>query len=240
MPDDKPIADLVVGDRFWLGYAQEMVKAALSAPDRRAEQLNNGIAWFWTVYSAAVLVVFSTRTQALPPALSVLLALPTALLMVAYWLASEVRAPILIEFDPRVPSEIEAAHRHAVLQKNRKLSVAAIVTGVAGACVVVAGILALLSTAHGNTDLHAYVGPKGSGKLMLFGTFPKGSIVRVSVRAFDAPVPTVELSQLQHASEKGEVLAEMTVPEARAYRVTATWNEEQVEKSITIHVKHDD
>jgi hypothetical protein len=240
MPDEKPLADLLVGDRFWLGYAQELVKAAVSAPDRRAEQLINGIAWFWTVYSAAVLVVFTTRSQAPPLWISIILVSPTVLLVVAYWVASRVRVPILIEFDPRVPSQIEAAHSQAVSRKNQLLSVAEGVTALAAVCVVAAGVVALFTGPTGKTELHGYVNREGAKKLLVLGTFPKEAVVRVVEAVKGAAVPVKELSQLQRASEKGELRTEIDVPEAEVYRVTATWNEEKVEKSITISVRRDD
>ena len=241
MADEKPLADLVVGDRFWLGYAQEMVKAAVSARDRRAEQLTNGIAWFWTVYSAAALVILTTRTPAPPLVVFVLLALPMVLLIVAYYVASMVRAPIRIEFDPRVPAEIEAAHRQAVLHKIRALTIAERVTGLAVVCVVVGILFALTTAAPPKTDLQGYVGGQGSDKLLLLGTLPKDAVVRIRVQsAGTTPTPAKEVSQLHRASATGELRAELDVPEAPAYRVTATWKEDMVEKSITIPVKRDD
>lgn len=241
MPDEKPLADLVVGDRFWLGYAQQMVKAAVAAPDRRAEQLTNEIAWFWTVYSAAALVFLTTRAQAPPLAVSVLLALPTVLLIVGYFMASRVRAPIQLKFDPRVPSEIEAAHRKAVSHKNRALTVAEVITGLAAACVLIGIVFALTATSSPKTDLHGYLGSQGSQKLLLLGAFPKEAVVRIRVQTpGTAAAPAKEVFLLHRASATGELRSELDVPEAQAYRVTASWNEGNVEKSITVPVKRDD
>ena len=213
----------------------------LTAPDRRAEQLINGIAWFWTVYSAAALVVLTTRAPLLPLVVSMMIALPTVLLIVAYYVASLVRAPIRIEFDPRVPTEIEAAHRHAVRPKNRALTVAEGVTGLAVACVVVGILLALTTAVPPKQDLHGYVGGQGSDKLLLLGTFPKETVVRIRVQTVGTTTaPAKEVSQLRRASATGELRAELDVPEAKAYRVTATSNEDKVEKSIAIPVQRDD
>ena len=167
MADEKSLSDLVVGDRFWLAYAQELVRAAASAPDRRAEQLSGAIAWFWTIYSAAVLVVFTTKTPSF--AVSVPLALPVFLLILAHWLASRVRIPILTDFDPRVPSEIEAAHRNRIVEKNRMLAGAEAVTGFAAACVSIAVALSLFATAAPKPDFYASLAGRDPVKLLLGG-----------------------------------------------------------------------
>jgi hypothetical protein len=236
MAEEKSLADLIVGDRFWLGYAQELVRAAVSAPDRRAEQLTNVIAWFWSVYSAAALIVFTTRSPSL--AISVPLALPVILLIVAYWLASEVRVPIRIEFDPRVPSEIETVHHQAALQKTYMLSWAEGVTGLAAACVVVAIVVALSTKAAAKPDFYGYAGLQDSNKLVLGGTFPKQSVLRVHVQPLGlAPPAAKDVSLVYRISDDGELQAQADVPQADAYRVTVGWNEEKVEKTITIQVK---
>lgn len=236
MAEEKSLADLVVGDRFWLAYAQELVRAAISAPDRRAEQLTNAIARFWSIYSAAALVVFTARTPSL--AISVPLALPVVLLIVAYWLASEVRIPIKIEFDPRVPSEIETVFHQAVLQKNRMLFWAESITGLAAVCVVVAIVLALGTTTNARQDFYGYVGRRVSGNLVLGGTFPKQSVLHVDVQPIGLVPPSAkEMSFVYRASENGQLQAQPDVPQADAYRVTVGWTEENVEKTLTIQVK---
>jgi hypothetical protein len=236
LPAIKSLADLVVGDRFWLGYAQELGRAAVSAPDRRAEQLTNAIARFWSIYSAAALIVFTTRSPSL--AILVPLALPVVLLIVAYWLASEVRAPIRIEFDPRVPSEIEAVHHQGALQKNRMLFWAEIVTGLAAACVVVAIVIALSTTSAAKPDFYIYAGLQDSNKLVLGGTFRNS---RSCVCMFNLSVwlrlPQRMCPWCYRTSLEGELQAQPDVPQADAYRVTVGWNEEKVEKTITIEVK---
>jgi hypothetical protein len=235
MAEEKSLADLMVGDRFWLGYAQELVRAAVSAPDRRAEQLTNAIAWFWSIYSAAVLVIFTAQKPSL--AISVPLALPVILLILAYWLASRVRAPIRIEFDPRVPSEIETIHHEAAAQKNRMLSWAEGVTGLAGACVVVAVVLALSGTASAKPDFYGYADRQASSKLVLGGSFPKLSVLRVHVQpGGSASTSANDMSMVYRASEYGELQARLDVPQADSYRVTVGWKEEKIEKTITIQV----
>jgi hypothetical protein len=236
MADEKSLADLVVGDRFWLGYAQELVNAAVSAPDRRAEQLTNTITWFWSIYSATVLVVLTIRTPSL--GLAIPLGLPVVLLIAAYWLASCVRAPILLEFDPRVPAEIEASHHAAVAKKNSLLGWAEIFTGLSAVCVGVAIVAALLSAGPAKPELYGYVGPEAPGKLLFGGEFAKQAVVRVNVQPVVAtPATAKDLAKVYRASDTGELRDELDVPESKSYRVTAAWNEDKVEKTIAIDVK---
>ena len=77
MSEPKALADLIVGDRFWLGYAQELVRAAVSAPERRAEQLAAAAAWLWTIYSSAVLVALGLGGARPPMPAAFALALPS-------------------------------------------------------------------------------------------------------------------------------------------------------------------
>jgi hypothetical protein len=238
MAEEKSLADIVVGDRFWLSCAQDMVKAAISAPDQRAEQLTTAVAWFWSIYSAAALVVFTTRK--LPVAIAIPLALPIVLLIAAYWFASRVRVPIHVEFDPRVPSEIEAVHRQAASQKRHLLAWAERFTGLAAACVVVAVMAAVFTESPSKPDFYGYTDRQVSGKLLVGGAFPGQAIVRVQVEPVGTvPSPAKDISQVYRASEGGELHTQLDVPPARAYRVTAGWNEDKIEKTITIQVKRD-
>lgn len=239
MADEKSLADLIVGDRFWLAYAQELVKAAASAPDRRAEQLSAAIAWFWTIYSAAALVVFTTRTPSF--AVSVPLVLPIFLLVLAYWLASRVRIPVFADFDPRVPSEIEAAHRSRIVEKNRMLAAAEAVTGLAAACVALAVALSLFATGAPKPEFYGSIAGRDSDKLLLGGTFPRQAVIRIDVQSVvKSGVAPQASSRLLRASDTGEFEAQIDIPRADAYRVTATWNEDKLEKSVTIRVNRDD
>ena len=239
MPDEKPLVDLVIGDRFWLAYAQELVKAAASAPDRRAEQLTGSIAWFWTIYSAAALVVFTTKTPSF--AVSVPLVLPVFLLILAYWMASRVRIPILAEFDPRVPSEIETAHHNRIIAKNRMLAGAEFVTGLAAACIAFAVALSLFATASPKPDFYGSLAGQNPGKLLVGGAFPKDVVVRIDVQPFvKSGAAQQTSSRLLRASSAGELKGELDLTPADSYRVTASWNEDKAEKTNTIRVKRDE
>jgi len=224
---------------LFMQTAQEIVKAAITAPDRRAEQLTSGIAWLWSVYTAVTLVVLTTRSQSLPVGATALLAMPAILLIVAYWFASRVRNPYLVRFDPRIPREIADAHRDAVAWKNRALAVAEAITGIAASCVVIATVGAFVAPTPVKAELHGYI-LRSSNKLLLAGAFPQHAAVRLLVRTTGMNPAPREVSLLQLVSATGELHAELDVPQAQSYRVSASWDEDKTERSISFSVERAD
>jgi len=239
MAELKPLADLVVGDRFWLAYAQDVVRAAVSGPERRAEQLGTAIAWFWTVYSTAALVALSVAGARLPPLAVAAVALPSLLLMGAYWLASQVRRPIPVVFDPRVPDQIEAAHAQAAAQKARDLRWAEGATGLAAASVVLALGVALLGQRLPAADFEVQRDAADPARLLVRATMPAGAAVQLNVRPADASATAASaasadsgLSVLLRADRQGLLSASLAAGPA-AQRVTATWADGPIERSAS-------
>lgn len=241
MTDPKPLADITVGDRFWLAYAQELVRGAVSAPERRAEQLSAAIAWLWTIYSSAALVVLVVGGARLPILSSLLIALPSVLLILAYWLASRVRRPIAVEFDPRVPAQVEFAHAQAAHEKTRNLRFAEAAAAIAACSVVLALLTALLGKGGPHAQLAVRLDPADPQQLLVLGSMPNHSEVQLSVRdaaASAAAGGTVSL--LERADGQGVLRARLRAAGNGPQRVTATWTDGPLEHSVSILVKRSD
>jgi hypothetical protein len=116
-------SELAASDAYWLAKGSEMITATVSKRELAAEKLTSAIVWFWTVYSAAA--IFS-GVQARDHAVvfRILLAAPAVALILAYLAALSVLVPIALEFDPRVPRDIQDAYQTAGLTKQRRLRIA--------------------------------------------------------------------------------------------------------------------
>lgn len=240
MADEKALADLVVNDRFWLAYAQEAVRNAVAAPERRAEQLAAGIVWFWTLYSAAALVALTTGSARLSTPAAWLVALPSAVLVLAYWTALRVRRPMLIDFDPRVPEEIEQAHHAAAQQKRRLLQRAERMTVGAAASVVLALATGLLGSAPAPAvELSATVDPHHPARLLVWGSVGERALVLLSAQPASAPAAAASAVVWQErADEKGVLRASLPLTGGLPQRVTATWTEDRLERRAALTVDH--
>jgi hypothetical protein len=226
----------------------------ITIPDRRAEQLTNAIAWFWTIYSAAVLVVLSSRSLpsghwsfcGLVPIhkglfISTLLVLPSLLLIGAYLQALEVRNPKYFDIDPCVPKLIEMAHRKAAKQKMKALNRANLWTAGAACSVILAILSTLWLITPANIQLDGQLGRQGSPpELLLNGTFPKNLQICFQVATIgeaNRSLGTYDNFPC-YSSPTGELQTSLRgVPISKSYKVIATWNEEKATKSITIDVK---
>ncbi len=241
MTDPKPLADITVGDRFWLAYAQELVRGAVSAPERRAEQLSAAIAWLWTIYSSAALVVLAVGGARLPILASLLIALPSVLLIVAYWLASRVRRAIAVEFDPRVPAQVEFAHAQAAQVKARSLRFAEAAAAIAACSVVLSLLTALLGKGGPEAELAVRADPADPRQLLVLGSMPKHAAVQLSVRDTAASAAAGgTVSSLERADDQGLLRARLRAAGDGPQRVTATWTDGQLERSVSTLVKRGD
>jgi len=238
MAEQKPLTEIMVGDRFWLAYAQEIVRGAVQAPEKRAEQLAGAIAWFWTLYSAAALVVLTVGGTQLPAPAAALVAAPSALLVFAYWMASRVRRPVLLDFDPRIPSEIEAVHAKAAAEKRRALAWAERLTALAACSVVAALVVALLVKPPPTAALSVQADPADSRQLLVSAVTAKNAVVRLTAEAASAPARTASsVTVLERADAAGVLRTRLRAEGLAPYRVTASWQEEGLQHSLALEVK---
>lgn len=240
MADDnrQPLVDIVVGDRFWLAYAQEAVRGAVKAPEARAAQLASTIAWFWTVYSAAGVLAIAFGSERLGTPLTPLVGLPSALLIFAYWKASVVGRPMLFHFDPRVPAEIELAFTEAAAIKQAALRSAEFWAGVAAFLVLLGLTIALWLQPTGNTSLTARVDPTDRTRLLVIAEVARDTTVTFTAVAASAPAQALSPpAAISRASSEGVATAVLSVSPG-AQRVTASWVDKKanVDRSMSVDV----
>jgi len=236
MSDPKALVDLVVGDRFWLAYAQDAVRSAVGAPEQRAAQLRTAIGWFWTVYSAAGILALAFGDQQPPGPLGLAIALPSLLLMIAYWQAGEVSTPRFIDFDPRVPDEIAQAHALAAQHKRKKLRNAEAWTAFAALAVGVSLAAGALVRSAAGASVDAHLDARDPARLLVTAEAPPRIPVLVSVSVATGSYesgPAIA-SALVRADAAGAVSAVLTVPKAEAYRISAVWRDAKTAKWHTV------
>jgi hypothetical protein len=236
---DKPaaLADIVVGDRFWLAYAQEAVRGAVKAPEQRAVQLASAIAWFWTVYSAAGILAVALGGDRFGQLVSLLIALPSLALIIAYWQTVRVGRPLTFKFDPRVPSDISSAFEQAALAKQSALRAAEICTTIAGLLVAIALVTALLQSPAGAPSLAARFDPADKTRLLIVASISKGTPVTFVARAASAPAGVASsASTLEKATSDGRVHASLRVAAPGAQSVTAAWSDDATKTHLSMSV----
>ncbi len=139
-----------INDEYWFAYSKSIVDGALRARDDAADKLQAFVAWLWVIYTAGAAVGINLGKLALAPSLALLIASPIVVLMVAYWLTVWTRMPDLVQFDPRVPEEIEHVYQHNVLAKQRRLILALACAGLSG-LLVAASILVASTVKNAST-----------------------------------------------------------------------------------------
>lgn len=239
MADGKPaLADIVVGDRFWLAYAQEAVRGAVRAPEQRAVQLTGTIAWFWTVYSAAGILAVALGGYRFERPVALLIALPSLVLIAAYWQAVKVGRPLTFRFDPRIPSEIADAFGQAAAAKQSALRAAEILTAIAGGLVAVALVTALLQSPASGPSLAARFDPTDKTRLLVAATVSKAATVTLVAQAASLPAEAASTaSLLTKADADGTVRASLRVASPAKQSVTASWMDDATKTHHSMRVE---
>jgi len=221
MPDEiRPLSDLIVGDRYWLGRAQTMIESGVTARDAAAGRLMTAIAWFWTAYTAAALVTSSLPGRDFTTTTAVLVALPAVLLIIAYLLSLWATLPISFSFDPRIPHDVEAAHNAVVRRKRSRLAAASGATVVAA--LAVASTLIVTATARNTVrqSLDAIITGDGQSRVaVITGTFPGAHDVLLQLTSPGlAPIRF-----LRQTTSAGSLDISVPVQGGTRYVVNAKW-----------------
>lgn len=139
-----------VDHQFWFDFSAKLVGSAIERRDEAAGRLQSLIVWLWTIYTATAAAGFALTERELPTGLAVLVAAPSVLLVLAYFATVWARNPVLREFDPRVPEDIEARlYSTTVRRKQWRLGIALSLAGLAAAGVACALVAAALHRSEG-------------------------------------------------------------------------------------------
>ena len=241
MADPTPLVDLVVNDRYWLGWARKSIDASHDKRQTAGEKLVAAVAWFWTVYTAVALVGVSLTDRDLPtPAVAVVF-LPTLVLVVAYLCATLALLPVDIAFDARRPRAAEAAHTQVMAKKKTRLRWALFFTALGGVTVVLAGaVLAAAESAPADPGFVADLETTTGGSVLLVaGDFPKVDKVTFRVEPTE-PKDGAQSTSFLVRVEDDEVEGRQSLTgSAKSWKVTAVWTAEKVDHTMSKSVAPD-
>jgi hypothetical protein len=139
---DPGIVPPTLDDKYWFNYSKELVDKAIASRNEQAARFVTLVGWLWTIYTASAAVGLTLGKENLTLGPKLFIALPSFILIIAYWLAVRAQTPPNIEFDPQSPQQIRTAYANGVRQKKNLLGWAHFSSLVGGIAVGVALITA--------------------------------------------------------------------------------------------------
>ncbi len=233
-----PLADIIVGDRFWLAYAQDAVRGAVKAAEARAAAIASAIAWFWTVYSARRRLGnrVRRRTAAHPARRPGWRAECLADLCVLEGVGGG--AAIAVPLRSARASRDRACVPEAAGIKKASLRSAEFWTGAAAVLVVLGLSAVFLLPAPGRTSLTALFDPTDSARLLVAAEVARDTMVTFAATAASTPAGAHSSAvTLARANEEGLASATLRVNPG-AHRVTASWVDDKakIDRSVSVSV----
>src|SRR3954447_6229615 len=98
------MATPAINDQYWFDLSKTLADAASTVRNDAATKLQNMVIWFWGVYTTAV-TVGTITSKSLPHYVYALLAAPSMILILAYWMTVRAQMPAEMRFDPRIPDD---------------------------------------------------------------------------------------------------------------------------------------
>jgi hypothetical protein len=242
--DDQDSAVTNAGSReFWLAVGAKIIENRVTRQDTAADKLVSAVAWFWTAYTASALVGIGLADRSLTWWRLLLAALPSIILIAAYMTATRALMPVDVQFDPRLPVDIERADNDVARKKNRRLSRAKWLTW-AGAVSVAVAIVVVATAPASDADAFtaSFEGQStGPGKILFSGRIHDEK---------DLPV-TVELSPHKDATASAQKLQPLMVTTSASgdfnglfqnvapatYDVRASWKVDNQARMVSVTVK---
>ena len=229
MPEMKDTEKPIVDDQFWFELSKEIVK---NAPDKQNEagaKLQTLIVWLWGIYTAGATVGISLSKTSYSLPTILLIASPSIVLIVAYWVAVWVQMPINAKFDPRIPKDIMRAYLKGVKTKSWRLAIALSLSLIAASLVSSALIAASLSKQATSPNFKAYHYVRDDYDIIaLSGRFPADTKINLRIASFPpsgSPIISKELPYI--TSTSGELQESIELKStAKKYEVAVEWKEE--------------
>ncbi len=144
MADPEPVHP-ALDDAYWFAYSKELVEKAITSRNEQAARLQNLVVWFWGIYTAGAAVGLTLGKANFGLIQTAVIALPSFLLILAYWFAVRAQTPIDVEFESQSPTKIIEAYKLSVNEKKKLLRTANILSLVAGLFVAIALAVASLA-----------------------------------------------------------------------------------------------
>ena len=201
-PAPRPVPGAVpqINDAYWFSYSKNIVDGALKSRDDAADKLQTFVGWLWTVYTAGAAVGFALGKLSLSLLAAVLVSSPILALVIVYWMTVWVRVPILGQFDPQIPGQIEHLYNHNVLRKQWRLRLT--LGAAAGSAILVAGAVFYAATTP--------VAPSAPAIKTVVHTVNDGKRLFVSGNLGDSKIVVVTVYSYAN-NQRGEILASETM-----------------------------
>lgn len=175
-----------IDEEYWFTFSETLIGKAQDRQEQAAEKLQNLVLWLWGIYTASAAVGFALAKKDIPLWPTLLIAAASASLIAVYWGTVWVRVPLLVEFDPRSPTEIEHAYAELIYARNRRLQITLVLSVVAAVAVTVSLVIASTIKESQPPGLTAsIVSSRGNDAVAATARVGKTKEVRVDVRDQD-------------------------------------------------------
>lgn len=235
MSDQQPPA--IVDDYYWLGRAGKLIQDAIEIKKSTADRLVSAVAWLASTFVLFATTLFATKVANPNPLVLGVCSATAVVVIVAYLLAVYAAAPTYLEFDPRVPAQIEQAQaRMAATARSRiRIATAATVVAAVGVIASMVVIVGGHSSAASVPQLRAVLDSGGQPTVVIAGKAPEitGNVV-VAVIPEDGPTKSVPAK----VDDQGDFAAAVPVAAAPSYRVRVSWTNDDgavitIESAVT-------
>jgi len=189
------------------------------------------VTWFWSIYTTAI-TIGAITSKNLPGYVFALLAAPSAILILAYWMTVRAQMPAEVRFDPRSPDDIQKAFSTGMVTKKKALSLALLFSLLA-AIVVGAGLFTIGTQRERKptppppppavADFTAVQQVVKQRFVRVTGVIPDANTARVVITSVE-PKPTTAVVVLAPVGNKNIFVCNVPVEaDMKKYFVAITW-----------------
>lgn len=226
MPQTSESVKPQVDDQYWFEFSKKMVDSGVTSRNEAAAKLQTLIVWLWGIYtaSAAVGISLSKTFYSLP--IILLIASPSFVLIIAYWLAHWVQMPIGAKFDPRIPWDIKQAYLKAVNAKSKRLFATLALSLLAAVLVSFALIAASVTKQATPPNFQAYYRSiDGHNLILISGHLPADTEIVLKIAPINyGPAGIVKTYMTPPSGELTDNI-ELPSPVQHEYEASAEWRE---------------
>lgn len=135
-----------INDAFWFEYSEDLVTSAQENRAKAAEKIRDLVKWLWPLYTTGTAIGLGLADKVLPFWEKILIAAGGASLILVYWSTTYIELPRLVSFDPRSPTEIQAAYEEVIRAKQKWLRISVALSVLAGFLVTLALVIASVNS----------------------------------------------------------------------------------------------
>lgn len=215
-----------IDDQYWFDLSKKLADSATSARSDAAAKLQTMVVWFWGVYTAAI-TIGSITSKNLPGYVFALLAAPSVILVLAYWMTVRAQMPADVRFDPRSPDDIQRAFNEGMSKSRHALSAALSLSFLAAVALGVA-LFFLGTTKETKPEPPAAADFSAMQKsiehpfVRVTGTIPGTETARIVIQPLEPK--SAPLSVYAPLDAKGTFVSNVPITaELKKYDVSVTW-----------------